>query len=381
MATLGCANTYQAVIHDLGGRRRFFTLNGIASVDWERRLDDFGEAHVELTKARASRDCYRRLGDIEPWDHELTLYRDGQRIWEGPVFDVEEDRTSVVITARDMLAWLARRALHSEPSPLLWPPAAYAAKVITDALGVDGQDPNLVQHIKIVGSRGRFPTLLRWRETQPRTTNALAEVQEIVKAGLDLFVLGRSIHIAHDAVDWAKTRMHHLREQHFLGDFKVRKVGAETASRAFVAGVPPQGSPEGTPAPIGVRDGRLPGRPLVENVSSSSNTSDLAVLNGLAARVVGYGNPTPIVVTLPANSQLSPNAPMTVDDLIPGRFLKIVIASYANQLRTIQKLQQIAGTWAPGKGERITVSLIPKDTTDLPEPQRPAVADLEETPT
>jgi len=353
---LGCAQNYAAAIHERGGRRRVVTLSGITRIGWERKLDDFSDATVVLAKAKASRACLRSLGPIEPWQHEVSLYRDGQRVWEGPLFDFEESRASITLTARDPLAWLTRRALHTVAPAGPVNAAAYADTVIRDALGYAGQDPNLIPFLQITTTNS--PTTQR--ETQPLTVTAGAELAEIAKAGLDYFAIGRSIHVLPDRVDYT-VRPYRLREEHFLADLTVRKVGSEAATKAYVVGTGETGA-----APVGEFGGPAAGYGLIENVSTSQNTSDLGVLAGIGAKVVGYGNPVPYTVLVPTGSQLSPRAPIGIPDLVPGRYIQVAIANYAVPVLALMKLNQVGCSWTPDTPEQVSVALIPKDVFDLP---------------
>lgn len=362
MARLGCASTYTAVVNHQGGEGRFFTVTGAEEMTWERVVDDFSEGRVVITKAAVNGDCARRVGKVEPWAHELRLYRDGKRVWEGPVFDLEEDRSSITILARDPLAWLSRRAVRTNPTNgAQVNAAAHAGQVISDALSAGGMDPNLLPFL-LVDTGGSPATE---RSTQPLTSNALNELVEIARAGLDFFAVGRQIVVRPDR-DVYDRRPFRLRETDLLADFRVRKVGAETATKAYVAGGAAPGSGAGSPLPVGEWGGPARGYGLVENVSRADNTHDTTVLSGLARRVVGYGNPAPVTVSLPQNAQLSPDAQVSVEDLVPGQHFEIAIRSYAIRVLARMKLNQVQATWQPDRQERIAVSLVPKNVYDLP---------------
>lgn len=354
---LGCATKYAAVIHLRGGRRRAFQLTGLTAADWERKLDDFGEAGATLTKSRATTGCLNKVATLEPWQHELTLYRDGQRLWEGPVFDVEEAGDEITIKARDVTAWLWKRGLRTAPTAVAVNAAAHAQAIITDALQADGADPNLLPHLQVVTANSPSTQ----RETQILTTTAAEELREVAAAGLDYYAIGRAIHVRPDRVDYA-TRLPRLLSRHIRGNVKVRKVGSEAATRGLVVGSAAQG-----PAPIGQHGGASAVYGLIEQISQAQNTSDVGVLNAIAHKIVGYGNPVPLTVTVPSGSQLAPDAPITVDHLIPGRYLELWLSDYVIPVRAVMKLQQIGADWSADAAEKVNISLIPKDVFDVPD--------------
>ncbi|WP_367139265.1 hypothetical protein [Saccharothrix sp. HUAS TT1] len=359
---LGCANGYSAVVNHQGGTQRLMTLTGVTGLDWERNLNDFGEAHVELSKSGTSRDCFRKIGQVEPWAHEVELYRDGERLWSGPVFDVQEERTTITLTARDMLAWFSRRRIPFDTDGTPMAATRWVEELVRASFAE--HDPNLLPFLRVDRISPDQPQFQRW--TQGRTASVFTEVTEAAKAGLDFFAIGRHVFVMLDRMA-AGTAPYRLRESDFLGDFRVRKVGSETATRATVVGAD---HPDGLAA-VGEWGGPQPGYGVVDDISTAQGTTDYNALSGMARRVVGYGHPAPIVVSLPSGSQLSPNAAVSVHDLIPGRYLATTIAGYATRVHTVMKLNQVSGKWSPGAAEQIAVAVIPQDTYTVaagPEP-------------
>jgi hypothetical protein len=359
VSVLGCPQTYTALLHWQGGGRQFTALSGVTDVQWERKLDDTSQAVVQLTKGQAAPDCLRRVGKAEPWSHELTLYRDTDLVWQGPLFDYTENRTTIALTARDSLAWLSRRAVHAD---LGWDgnAAACAEAIIIDALSPD--DPGLLDYLDVLLTGS--PNTQR-EVVQGKTQHALAQLAEVAQAGLDYYTVGRAIYVRPDKVDYG-VRPIHLRPRHFKENFQVRKVGSETSTKHYVVGTPPEGAVDGTPSPVGEFGGLLPGIGLVETISSAGNTSDPGILTAVARKVVGYGSPTPITITLPDQSGLVPTAPATIHELVPGRYFQVAVTEYALRMQALMKLTQVSVQWAPGAQEVVNISMIPKDVYDLP---------------
>lgn len=359
MSRLGCATDYTAVLHWQGGAQRYLTLNGVNGVGWERKLNDVSQSQVTIVKRDATSDCLRSLGGAEPWTHEVTLYRGLELVWQGPLWDYDETRSFIVLTARDALEWLSRRTVHQD---LAWSgnAAMFAQTILTDALTPN--DPGLLDYLDVQTLDSPWVQ----RETvQGNTTKASDQLEEAAAVGLDYYTLGRAINVRPDKVDY-NVRAHRLQEKDFMSEFKVRKVGSEAATKAYVVGVLPQGSADWLPTPIGVFGGAVAGMGLIENVSNAANTSDAGALASMARRVVGYGSPVPVAVSLPANSGLAPDAPVTIHDLVPGRYFQVALTSYAVRVKALMKLNQVSATWTPDAQEKVSVSMIPKDVYDLP---------------
>ncbi|WP_327358425.1 hypothetical protein [Streptomyces sp. NBC_01304] len=113
---LGCPDTYTVVLHYRGG-----PAAGVAAViadpaviKWTRTLDDISRCEILLTKPVCGplRKALDPATVVNPeWAYEITLYRgdEDQPVWCGPLVDYQETRTSLKLTADDMLAWLKVR--------------------------------------------------------------------------------------------------------------------------------------------------------------------------------------------------------------------------------------------------------------------------------
>lgn len=82
-------------------------LADITKLIWTRSLDEVSEAEVEIGLTGDSQQtCCQCLSIIEPWCHELHIWRDGEEVWVGPIEAIRYERERVTIKARDSLAWL-----------------------------------------------------------------------------------------------------------------------------------------------------------------------------------------------------------------------------------------------------------------------------------
>lgn len=109
---LGCADNYSAAIHWRGGGQTYIPTNFISQhiteCEWERRLSSTSAARIVLGKTSMDAACCYQMGQIHPWCHELTIYRDDQLVWQGPILSVAETLGQITIEARDVTAWLDR---------------------------------------------------------------------------------------------------------------------------------------------------------------------------------------------------------------------------------------------------------------------------------
>lgn len=82
-------------------------LADIIRLSWTRILSDVSEAEVEIgLTGDSEQTCCQCLAEIEPFCHELHIWRDGEEVWVGPIEAIRYERERVTIKARDSLAWM-----------------------------------------------------------------------------------------------------------------------------------------------------------------------------------------------------------------------------------------------------------------------------------
>lgn len=82
-------------------------LSDITKLTWTRKMDEVSEAEVEIgLTGDATQTCCQCLAIVEPFCHELHIWRDGDEVWVGPIEGIRYERDRVTIKARDSLAWL-----------------------------------------------------------------------------------------------------------------------------------------------------------------------------------------------------------------------------------------------------------------------------------
>jgi hypothetical protein len=181
-------------VYDRGGTDRLGEITPIKTLSWNRIRDDISACTV--TTAGFGPDCCDLMGRIRSMRHELVLYRDEARVWEGPVTRVAYQRDSVTIQARDGMQWVYRRILidgyddsYRSSLPHGYSVVFRARDIITDALSRD--DPNLVPFITYYS---RSDDAKQSRVVLPYQKTAWEEVDDLAaNAGLDYTVVGRRI--------------------------------------------------------------------------------------------------------------------------------------------------------------------------------------------
>jgi hypothetical protein len=358
--TLGCAESYRVAVHAQGGRALWTWVKGLEEITWGRKSDDWSEATVEVAKTDAGADCCGKLGATRTWGHELSIYRDNDQepVWQGPIVVKSEKRHSLTLNARDMLFWMERRGVQPAAGSYFYPNAtdtgAILRTVITDAF--TGADPGLLTYADLQDT-GTTSTLDRvWRDSQP-----VGELlRELISAGVDVFTVGRRVYVLSD-----RSRLgfnpYRLSEDSFLDELEVRENGVDAATRAVCVGGQPldgSGQPIQDVSPvIGTAGGTDAFYGRVDRFTTSPNTVVQSVANGIASAMRSYGYPPPVDLVVPRGARLSPHAPVSLGQLIPGRPFVVGLRSYCTPAEQRYRLNELEVTWGRTQVEEVAVSL------------------------
>lgn len=391
---LGCASVYTAKIwyYDRSIRKlRYYTdLTGITDLTWERVLDDTSEARITF-KPNKGDDCCGKLKPILdskgkllepglwPWAHELALYRDGDLVWQGPVFSIDEtilpDETTdhIQIVARDFIGLLDRRTIHADIFMVdkFYDLSEIAERIIRDAFAPD--DPDILKYLRVSMSdrKGKHSV----RQWEARSGD---ELREVARGGLDFTAIGRVILVKSPKRDETVSTIV-LRSKDFAAGVEIRIVGAEAATAGIAVGGLPAGADPNTPSENippkkQYYGGTDPFFGLVENWTNSEGVQDDEFLAWIAKQKVAEGNPPPLTLSIPADSGLSYDAPVSIHHLVPSTYFTISIAGTCRALSQYMRLSHVRVAWSAEQPETVGVTFIPQNVLDpiLTPPPGPA---------
>ncbi|KGI79377.1 hypothetical protein IL38_24075 [Actinopolyspora erythraea] len=365
---LGCATRYNAVIHLRGGRVVWTPLDpeGITDVSWGRTLGDYSEASVTVAKQGQPRECLRRLADVVDeadritpgvhcWSHELSIYRDGGLVWQGPVWQPTETRSTITIDARDVLMWNDRQVLATTFSAGETDAGWMLRRIMTTTYPQGSpNDPNIAEHWRIDAPAGRRYALDEAICAGSTTVGKL--VRDVCKVGVDQFTLGRKIYMvpSHYRTTRAPYRLH---EDDVLGDLEVREGGGDMATEGYAYGKEPQdGCAHYGLWPPGGFTSAWFGR--VTKWRESTDSNDPSTLADMARASYEYGWPPPKAIVLPDGARLAPTAPVSIGQLVPGRPFQVSLPSYVLGTHARFRLNEVEVSWAPPEPEAVQVSLV-----------------------
>jgi len=365
MATLGCAGTYTSLVTYRGGGRPLGELDGVTSVAWDRKMNAPGAATVTLAQGPVSTQCCRLLNTLAQDEaqgaYELSIYRDSDEVWCGPITTLTEtvgpSTQQVQLTALDVCEYLDRHQLQAGYN-LTGDVVDIAATVIGADLATDDPGIGLGMVVTEAGVRAS-------RAAARASNSILAELTALVASGLRFTTVVRSLYLGgmngaafgapinlsvsdiagnvtmvHDATVYANT---------------VYGTSGNAAAGVAAGQVPPDdpqlvvlGAPEDT-------DWRGRIEASVSSTAGANGTSSVLA----AAQAVYFGARKPRVLRVADGAQLSPGATVAVSDLICGSVVRIAGSGYfCTFVPEDLQLVRVSGSH-DANGEKIGISLGP----------------------
>lgn len=364
---LGCPDTYQAVIHWRGGGQVFTVpaLQSITALSWGRKLSGVSEASVTIARPELSPECCEQLGQVEPWCHELSIYRDGDLVWQGPIVTVEYGET-IVVTANDVVAWLERLVNYKYLNYSGWDATRVAEDIIrwnmsSSALSVPKDYAHMLDYI-VREDCGSKPNFKRGQQI----AYVLDLIQDLNDYGFQYTTVGRALYLR-DIKTTTAAAQARLTEHDFAGPLSVTRDGTGAVTHAFATN---QKQAEETGLFVGsVYVSPTLGTPygrLDTMVALSDDNATTAQLRNATATAKGGRYPAPLTIDVPSGSTLVPTAPVTVEQLVCGERLDIVLANYCRPVEQGFRLTEVKGGWS-GTGETIQITCTPLTINADPE--------------
>lgn len=354
---------HTAWITDRGGQRRIGQLHNLSLVRWSRLRDDISEATIQINADHmdSQADLLRK---IEPGRHELCIYRNRKRVWEGPIGLPTFSRQGVEIHAKDVMYYAVRTAMRAGYSSA-YPNVEYVTSrayriMMAELARKEALGYNLLDHI-----------VEHHLSTDAKTTAVTMPMQFTVfehidamasDKGMDYTVVGRAIHLWDTSVP-AMGRTRTATESDFSSDVIVSVYGSELATSAIVTdgqgnwaeagGIDPfYGEWEVLHTAYDETEGETP--PTEGEMYSQA-------LRNRAGRL-----PTPLQVRVPDNSTLNPKGMFSVDDLVPGVYIPLLANIGIRKVSQTQKLDSVRFEQT-ADGETVSVVMSPSTSPDAPE--------------
>lgn len=319
--TLGCATHGYTITDRTGG---LVAASGILTeVQYTRVLNDASEGNVTI--ASEGEGCCQQLGLIRSWRHYLNIFRDGVFVWSGPIVNVSWTESEVKVRATDLIGLLDRRVVHA---PYVFDSTeitSIAKTLIEDAFQPD--DPG--HRVTVVDPAGT----LGGRTYQAWIGQTADHLRDLADTGMDFTVVGDNIILLPDAFSDVVGR---LADADLPEGLTVTEDGASLATRQIVAGEESTGF-------VGVAGGINDYYGLLEIYTEQSTLKTLDDVDQ-AAQAKLRGSLTAPVFIDTQDVTLSPTAPVTVEQLVPGWCLDISTAITCREITQRLKITGLSVT-------------------------------------
>lgn len=338
---LGCANSYGITVMDRDGERQLSELLDVSALTWTRVVDDTSEAQIVVPYQGV--ECCETLNALNDWCNQIAIWRDGTTlVWQGPITYIDYGRDETVIEARDITAWLFKRLIKTLIDYTADGLSAQDLSTIAEALVTHGygqDDPGVLAFLTVVASGVTGER--KYAENSGYVGDAL---NELARTGIDYTAIGRRLIIAGEL---PIATLPTLTDDDFVGALRVIRDGraASTAATVIGAGV------VATSGAAGVCG-------LLETLVTEEEILDQASAQAEADSVVMAGNPTPLYVSVPDGAGLSPDAPVGINDLVPGVLVPVTSTQTCKTVAAQLRLQRLSVTFG-SDGELVGVTLVP----------------------
>lgn len=356
-----------------GGEQLVGEIRPVYDLSYDRKRDDIGTFTCHVTEWDPQ--TREMLQSLKPWAHEIVVFRNGVRAFEGPLVRVSGNRVSLEIEAKDVMGYVYRRILRNGYNDSYQIVAGQqvglhsvvyrAQRIITNALIYD--DPNVLPYLTPLHNPG---DAIQSRIVKAYTKTAWDEVDDLAaKAGLDYSIAGRRIILndTHRPIgklpelgdgDFSAPPIVTIYGMQFATDFAVTNNNGYwgLATRHAVDQVPPEtgfveqlASEYGESTPEG--DG-------TEELTPAQIAALVQTLTEQAERNIASRYPMPVIVRVPDNSSLDPNVNLGINQLIPGVWAPLRSTEGLVQASQWQKLDSLT-VRQDQQGERIEVVFSP----------------------
>lgn len=348
---LGCSD-YEVFLMERGARRMVKQLK-YTSLEWNRNVDDVSLANIQLAGIQGGKGtfCCDDAHLIIPWQHEVGIYRNGQRVWAGPVVSRAATKSGVAINCRDLMVWMKRRRVHNTHDFINQDLAVMFHDIVKDALLTDNS-MGLTVEPHLCGVNGDRRILRAQFKT------AWNELDELSRTGVDWTVIDRQVTIGNFELNIEPIGT--LTDRSFveLADYTLDGSDLVTDALTIGDGFGEAGATiygqtiGGDLARYGVHELTYQESTIRDNPSAKRNSRTRWDLNHEPAQLFSGGD-------------LAQECPLEVSDLIPGRAIRLALSeSICDNLAGLFRVAGVTGSAGPDH-DRVSLRVQPLGTTAL----------------
>lgn len=369
---LGCG-TYEVYFKSRGGDTFICRARNIKSLSWGRVLNEISEAQITMALSGQDGDCCECVGGIDPWEHELAIFRDGIEVWCGPITDGEIDLGAMTATfsAKDLFAWADERwvEVYEEDYDV----EETELSTVWDWILSHGYNKDPWNMDWVLGRTGIpidkfYPAFFDpdpWGGSYPIVGE---ELRTLSKSGLDFTVIRRRL-IGGDLQINPPTQLPRLLDKHWAtlpllkisGGLMATEVGVAGGNGGYGGYESDQMWIERPNDEYRQRYGLLQ-RFYTEPTLDDEDTSNLPNAITQEAYALRELKKRPYVYV--TSGELASDAPVDFDMLIPGAVTNIALTQTCRTIEDNYRLRTVSVSFSDGK-ETVALELTPEGASAL----------------
>lgn len=369
---LGCGQ-YEVYFQTRGGDTFVCRARNLVSLTFNRLLNDTSEATAVLALNGQDSECCACAGSIDPWEHEMAIFRDGVEVWVGPIVNIDIDLDSLRATffANDLFAWTDRRWVELPGNDYEVEEVEMAS--VFDWLLSHGyyKDPWNMQWtlsqtgIPLDKFYPGFEAPDRWGGLYPTVGD---ELRQLTRSGCD-FTVYRRVLIGGGIQVNPPVEIPRLIDTHWAKLPTIKVVGSSMATEVGVAGgnsgtfgyYDDQMWIEATDDEYRARYGLLQ-RFYAEPELDEEDTTFLP--NAITQTAYGLREIKKQPYTYIQGGELAQGAPIEFEELIPGAVISVGLLQTCRTIDTDYRLTQVSVTYDADR-ESVAVEMTPKGVEAL----------------
>lgn len=339
MGLLG-TGSYEVIAQGRGGAPLVEALKW-SSLTFQRRLDDMSTTTVTCVTGSSP-----ELGRLDAWRHELSVVRDQQEVWVGPLVTPSWEPEVVTLQANDLFFWFERRLLEIDRDFV----NADAGQIFT-VLAQDALSRDNSMGIVLSPSSTGVPATRSVSASERR--RAADVLRELARTAIDFTAIGRTIRCGGQEVP---TEVAFTLVDDTLRSPKLTSNGTDCATEATILGQNVAGA-----AVAGVAGAGTAEFGLVQQSYSESTIQDTSSAQAAARSHWEFAKVPPRSLS----GVLTREAPVDFGDLIPGARVHVELSSLDAEVNADFRLLQVDVTVTPsdqGQQEEVAITLEPVGT-------------------
>lgn len=353
--SIGCGE-WSAYLTPRGGGAPLAEIP-FSSLGYGLQLDDSQQGNLSLPMTGRYRSvCCDVLNVAEPWQHEVSIWRDNDEAFVGPLVGVEASGDGARLNVRDLFFWMERRFIGRDL--FFSSDASVAFEGIFDAAMAPDPSPNIEMIAHASGVE--VVRTIMGKEFQ-RASDLL---RELARTAVDFTTIGRQVIVGGKEVfepgigPGASLIVH----DEGVSSVTVTKDGSQFATDVAVIGEPVF---QGADRIVGraTRSALLYG--LVQQSFAELEITDTPSADANALARLESMQPAPLLVS----ATLTPSAAFSFRDLIPGRRVDMRVSEAAGCVPVMEtmRLRQVGVNVSlsdSGVTETVTMDVTPLGVSD-----------------